>query len=144
MVDYDKREQAPEDHPSVAPAPAPKVLAKHRQSLSKSRRELTEEELAQSGVRLMLLDEVDRLESEVSDLTKFRDQFHAADKRLATLEAERKRHHALEILYGACLSLGVGMLMLAPTLPAGAIRSTTIAVGAILVACGISAKVVQR
>lgn len=140
MSEQDKTESAPEDIPHTGPAIAPKV----RQSLSKSRRELTEEELTQSGVRLMLLDEVDRLDLEVSRLSDFRERFHAADKKLAVLEEQKLRHLALEILYGVCLALGVGMLMLAPTLPIGPLRATDIAIGALLVICGITAKAIQR
>ena len=141
MADQDRLEQAPEDDPGKGPTIAPKLP---RQSLAKSRRELTEEELNQSGVRLMLMDEVDRLDLEVSRLILFRERFHEADKRLAELQAKHKRNLGLEILYGVSLSLGVGMLMLAPALPSGAIRATDIAVGVVLTICGIAAKGIQR
>ena len=77
MVEPLNLEQAPEESPSPTGS---SVGLKKRRSLSKSRRELTEEELEQSGVRLMLMDEVDRLDAEVSRLTKYRDEYHAADK----------------------------------------------------------------
>lgn len=142
MANQDTNDQAPEDVPSTGPQ-IPAQLPKGRQSLAKSRRELTEEELGQSGVRLMLFDELDRLDGEVRRLDNFRERFYTAEKRLAVLEEKRKQKLALEILYGVCLALGVGLLMLAPTLPKGAIQNTAIAMGIVLTFCGIIAKVVQ-
>ena len=111
----DKPEQAPEDLPATGTSAG----AKRRRSLSKSRRELTEAELEQPGVRLMLLDEVDRLDSEVSRLLEFREKYHSADKRAGLLE-ERHRHDvAVDLAYGVCMSIGVGLLMLSPTLMKG-------------------------
>jgi hypothetical protein len=140
MSDPEKPEQAPEDIPSSGPS----VPAKRRRSLSKSRRELTEEELGQSGVRLMLLDEVDRLDAEVVRLQDFQDRFHTSDKQLALMQDKRRRDVVADVVYGVCLALGVGLLMLAPTVPEEQKVWPWVAVGIILVLCGIAMKVIRR
>ena len=130
---------APEDTQVTGPSVGPK----QRRSLSKSRRELTEQELSQSGVRLMLLDEVDRLDAEVNRLLEFQDKYYAAD-RLAGLLTEKRRHDiAVDVAYGVCVSFGVGFLMLAATLPTVPLWPV-IAAGIVLSVCGIVVKVVKR
>ena len=134
-------EQAPEDIPSIGIGAS--VGPKRRRSLSKSRRELTEAELGQSGVRLMLLDEVDRLDAEVSRLLEFQEKYYAADK-MAGLLTEKHRHDiAVDVAYGVCVSFGVGFVMLAATLPKGP-TWPIIAAGIVLTMCGIAVKVIKR
>jgi hypothetical protein len=74
-------DQLPKDQESVgflftlAQPDQPKV----RRALSRTRRELTEEEFAAPVVLQMLLDDVDRLESEKAEIVQFRSRFHEAD-----------------------------------------------------------------
>lgn len=63
---------------------------KGRQALSNVRRELSEEELSSPAVQRMLLDELDRLETEAGELKEFKDRFYSADKDAAVL-GERLR-----------------------------------------------------
>jgi hypothetical protein len=140
MVDHQKNELAPEDEPNAGPSLAPKV----RQALSKSRRELTEEELNQSGVRLMLQDEVDRLDSEVTKLSEFREKFYQSQTRIAVFETKKDRQIAFEVIYGVCVAIGVGMVMLAPTIEVNSLRWTDLAIAVVLITCGIVAKVKQQ
>ena len=134
-----------EPTPEDLPASGPGITAgpKRRRSLSQSRRVLTEAELGQSGVRLMLLDEVDRLEAEVSRLLEFQDKYYAADKMTGLLTEKRRHDIAVDVAYGVCVSFGVGFLMLAtnwsqgPTWP-------IIATGIVLGVCGIAVKVIKR
>ena len=58
---------------------------KGRQALSKVRRELSEEEMSSPAVQRMLLDELERLEMEASELREFKDKFHTTDKDAAVL-----------------------------------------------------------
>ena len=91
----------------------------------------------------MLLDEVDRLDTEVSRLLEFHDKYYAADKK-AGLLAEKRRHDvAVDVAYGVCVSVGVGLLMLAATAP-NIPTWTAIAVGVVLTVCGIAIKVIRR
>jgi hypothetical protein len=136
----DKPEQEPDDVPAVGPS----VGQKGRRSLSKSRRELTEDEFSQSGVRMMMLDEMDRLDQDVVRLRSFEERFHDADKRVAVLEEKRRREIAVDVLHAVCIGLGSGMLMLAPTLNAAQKPGTVVAVGIVLLVGGIVVKVRGR
>jgi len=133
-------EQAPEE---PAAGSGTSVGTKARRSLSKSRRELTEEELGQSGVRLMLFDEVDRLETEVSRLRSYEERFHEADKKVAVLQENKRRDIATEVLYGVCLSLGVGILARSVATPEG-LTVVTGVTGGVLVLGAIVTKVLGR
>jgi hypothetical protein len=144
MADQQGKVEAAPEEPQPQESAMPHTAApKPRQSLAKSRRELTEEELSQSGVRMMLLDELDRLDAEVSRLSDYREKFYASDKRVAQLEAHHKRSLAFEIVHVVSLSLGVGALMLAPTIADKSLMYWALAIGFTLVICGIVAKAVQ-
>lgn len=109
-----------------------------RKALSKLRRELSEDESDTPAVQRMLLDDIDRLETEVGELRQFRDRFHSADK---DAEVLRERLRASVALDGS-LAIGAAILGLAPSLwssqPIGWI---VIALGLALV---VAAVVVRR
>lgn len=110
---------------------------KGRQALSNVRRELSEEEISSPAVQRMLLDELDRLETEAGELREFKDRFYAADKEAAVLR-ERLRG---SVARDAGLGVGAAMLGFAPSLwssqPAGWI---VVALGVALVAFALLAK----
>jgi hypothetical protein len=136
--DLPASDAAPEE-PS-AQAGGASIGPKGRRSLAKSRRELTEDELGQSGVRLMLLDEVDRLEAEVTRLHSYEEKFHAADKQVAVLQEKKRRNVATEVLYSVSISLGVGIIARSIATPQGLTPTSAIA-GGVLVIGAIVAKV---
>ena len=57
----------------------PQGNRKGRQALSNVPRELSEEEISSPAVQRMLLDELDRLETEAGELGEFKDRFYSAD-----------------------------------------------------------------
>lgn len=83
-----------------------------RKALSKLRRELSEDESGTPAVQRMLLDEVERLETEVDELRQFRDRFHSADKDAEVLR-ERLRE---SVARDGSLAIGAAILGLAPSL----------------------------
>jgi hypothetical protein len=83
-------------------APAPKL----RQTLGKIGRELSVEELGQSGVVKMLIGDLDRLESELAEAKDYRRLFHDAEKRISRLEEKGRRSTAGEILSMGSLAIG--------------------------------------
>ena len=85
---------------------------KGRQALSNVRRELSEEEISSPAVQRMLLDELERLETEAGDLREFKDRFYAADKDVAVL---RERLRA-SVVQDSSLAIGAALLGLAPSL----------------------------
>ena len=129
--------------PEATSSPGASVGTKRRLSLSKSRRELTDEELQQSGVRLMLLDEVDRLDEEVHRLTEYEDKYHLADKQVGVLKEQGRKRTAVDIVYTVCVGIGVGLLMLSPTLPEP-LPWLAAALGFVLLVSGITAKGMSR
>lgn len=110
---------------------------KARKALSNVRRELSEEELKSPAVQRMLLDELERLETEVGDLRVFKDSFYSADKDAAVL---RERLRA-SVARDSGLAIGAAILGLAPSLwssqPIGGI---VVALGVALVVFALLAK----
>ena len=110
---------------------------KGRQALSNVRRELSEEEISSPAVQRMLLDELDRLETEAGELREFKDRFYSADKDAAVL---RERLRA-SVARDSGLAIGAAMLGLVPSLwafqPIGWVMTT---LGVSLVVFAVVAK----
>lgn len=120
-------------------------LPKGRRSFAKMRRELTEEELSTPAVQKILMDDIERLESENEFLTEYKDKYHEADKLAAILKEREKRNIAMEIVHG--VGLTVGAVLVSSALPTWESQP----LGWILLICGaglfigsIIAKVVTR
>lgn len=88
---------------------------KSRSALSKLRRDLSEDEISSPGALKLLLDKLDQLEIQVSELEDYRDKFYTADKNVAVLETRITKNTGFEILYGFSLSTGAIFCGLAPT-----------------------------
>ena len=110
---------------------------KRRQALSNVRRELSEEESSSPAVQLMLLDDIDRLETEVGELRAFKDRFHAVDKDAAVL-GERLRG---SMARDGGLAVGAALLGLAPSLwSSQPIGSIVVGLGVVLIGFALLAK----
>jgi hypothetical protein len=133
-------EEPDSEEGAVVPA-----IQKGRRSLSKVRRELSEEELKSAAVQRMLIDEIERLERENIDLCDYRDKYYESDKRASTLEEKDKERISTQVLFGVCLTVGAALLGYAPSLwqsqPGGWL---SIVFGGVLIAGGIASKVVKR
>src|SRR2546421_8204425 len=110
MTDTELLDQEPDESESKGP----NISIKTRQPFAKLRRELSEEELTSPAVQRLLLDDLERLDREVSELTTYRERFHAMDKRAAILEQSIKKSLASEIIFGVCLCVGAAALGYAP------------------------------
>ncbi|MBL8388571.1 MAG: hypothetical protein JNK17_10175 [Hydrogenophaga sp.] len=139
---------APEDQEpqggASQPAPEPAKGRSSRKALSSLRRELSDKELLSPAVQKLLLDEIDRLESEHAELSGFRTRFYDADKRAAVLDQKNSINTGQEIVSTASITVGGALLGYAPSVwssqPTGAV---TLISGAILVVLGVVAKVVR-
>ena len=80
---------------------------KSRQSLSKLRRELSEEELASPAVQRLLIEDLERLERQNAELQDYRVNFHERDKRVGVLEEKIKKSLAGEIVFGVMITVGI-------------------------------------
>lgn len=135
MAEEESQDQAPEDIPSTGQQASIK-----RKATSKSPRVLNQEELAQSGVRVMLLDELDRLEGEVSKLAEYEDRYHETDKNLGIMAERLEKANAAELGYSISLSVGSGLLTLAPTLATDFARVVLFVFAALLLGGAIAFK----
>ncbi len=118
---------------------------KKRRSFSKMRRELNEEELSTPAVQKLLLDDIERLESENSSLSKYRDKYYQAKEAAAILEEKGKNNTAIETMFGVCLTVGAAALGFVPSLWSSQPHGWVIAIlGAALIIGGIASKVVKR
>lgn len=116
-----------------------------RKSFSNLRRELSDEELTSAAVQRMLLDELERLDSECEDLRVIRDKYYASDKRVGVLEERFKSKISLEIMHVTCFLLSGSALGYAasnwgsqPT-----VSMLALIFGGVLAVAGVVAKVVK-
>ncbi len=119
--------------------------SKGKRAFQNITRELSDKDLTNPAVGKLLLNELDRLESENAELSNYREQFQEADKKVAVLQEKNKTHLATEIISAVCFTIGAVLIGYAPVLwksqPSGWIA---LALGSILIIGGIVAKVVKR
>ena len=92
--------EQPDQEPEVKPEVTPTAVVKGRQSFSRVRRELSDEELASPAVQRLLIDEIERLERDCSEFRDYRDRYHTADTKAQILEVRLKKSLAGEIIFG--------------------------------------------
>ena len=120
---------------------------KQRRVYAKAGRELTEEELNSPGVRKMMLEDIERLESETLILQDYRDRFYMADKRVAVLSAAQKQRNVVGWLSDCSLMAGSVMLGVAVSFPESIEPRIMVATGvssAALVVTAIILKAISR
>lgn len=114
--------------------PATNPLTGGRQSFRDIKRQLDESDLQSPGVQRMLLEELERAETQCAILQSYAERFHEADKRAAILTEKLKTQTAMEILFAVGIGVGCAMISYAPSLSlAGWPGRMTMIVGAILV-----------
>lgn len=116
-----------------------------RRATSTIRRELSDKDMTNPAVAKLLLDDVERLEQRVDDLTSVQAQFHAADKSAAVLEHKLNASKSEEIVFGVCTTLAGAALGFAPSVwsQANATGPLILAAGVILLICAVIAKAVK-
>lgn len=141
MDDKEKFDQEPDDVSDEITHP----ITKSRRSLSRIRRELSEEELSSPAAQRLLIDEIERLDEERADLIDYRDRFYATERRAAILEEKTKTTIASDIIFGTCLTVGAASIGYAPAAweqqPTGWIF---IILGSLLIVGGMIARGVKR
>lgn len=131
-----------------APPKAQPVQAKkrgQRKSFTSARRELSEKEYSSPAVLKLVLDDLDRLEDDKTELANFRDEFHRVDKSLAVLNEKIKSNLAQEVLSLGCITVGAAAIGYAPNVWAagGVTPFLFLSFGVLLVGSGIGAKAVK-
>lgn len=116
-----------------------------RQAFRDIRRQLQEAELASPGVQKLLLEDLERAESECDVLQGYVERYHQADKRAAVLEERLRTHTAVEILFGVGISVGSAIIGFVPSLwDASAKGPVALALGVLLVGGASIARIVKR
>lgn len=141
MADNDPVDEEPQGDESQNP-----VTVKGRRSFRLARRELTDDEMNESGVQKMMLDEIDRLESDCYLLREVGAKYHVADKRVGVLEEKLKQRTAFDILTGGALAVGSALTGFAPNLWSNSPLATAFiaGIGIILTGVGVTAKVKEK
>ena len=145
MTKLDSKEDATADEEPKEPATRAVDQIKGRRSLSRMRPELTDEELASSGVAKILNDDVERLERDVANFRNFEKLFHEKDLEVAVLKEKQRKSTAVEVTSSSALAIGALLAGMAPTgwdnQPAGA---ALLFGGIVVLIMGIVSKVVAR
>lgn len=116
-----------------------------RQAFREIRRELTDAELASPGVQKLLLDNLDRAESDCEVLQAYVERFHEADKRAAVLQEKLRTETAFEILFTVGVGIGCAIIGLAPSFwDQSAKGPIALAVGIVLVTGSAAARVYKK
>ena len=141
-------QNSPDTEPEEGAAPETAEAKKGtsgRRSFQNLRRELTDEELSSPAVQRMLLDEIERLDSECGDVRTLREKFHISDKKVGILEERFKTKVAIEIIHVACISLAGAALGYAASNWATQHTVSIIALvfGGVLLVAGLAAKVIK-
>lgn len=136
--------EQPDQEPEVK-SPVVVSLVKGRQSLSRIRRELSDEELASPAVQRLLIDEIERLDRDCSDLQEYRNKYHTAYTEHRVLQERLKKSLAGEIISGVCFSLAGAAFGYAPTVWNQQLNGEiAVSFGVILMVTAIASRVVLR
>jgi hypothetical protein len=87
-----------------------------RSSFRDIRRQLTDEELKQTGAQKLIIEDFERAASECDVLRGYIQRYHEADKQVAVLTEKLKINVVMEILYAMGLAIGGAMISFAPSL----------------------------
>jgi len=116
-----------------------------RSSFRDIRRQLSEEELKQTGVQKLLIEDFERAETECEMVQGFVERYHEKDKEVARLTEKLKTNIALEIMTSVGLAGGGAIVSLAPTFyPIDTTKGiAAIGVGFLFILGSALAKIVQ-
>src|SRR5579872_4408465 len=77
-----------------------------RQAFRDIQRQLDEQDMTSRGVQKLLLEELERSDSECQNLREYVELFHEADKRAAVLEERLKSNRYADVMFAVCLTIG--------------------------------------
>lgn len=109
-------EPAPSQEPETPPSDSAVPAFGKRAAFRDLRRQLTEEELKNSGVQKLLLEMLKEADDNLEELRSFENQFHETDKKAAVLKEQLKTHNVIEIFFGIGVGLGGAIIGLTPFL----------------------------
>jgi hypothetical protein len=113
-----------------------------RPSFRDIRLQMSPEELQQSGVQRLLIENLERADIECDRLQGFVGKYHEADKKAAVLEEKLKSNIAIEVLTGGGYALGGVIVSYATTLHEG-MKAAGLVVGVVCIGVSALAKYLQ-
>ena len=120
-------------------------LVGRRTALRNLGRQLTDDELAQTGAQKLIIEMLERADEECDALRDFRDRHHTETLRNAKLEERVRTVNAIEVAFGAGLAFGAAAVGLAPVFwtnqPEGWI---CLIFGFLLMAAGVVVRLVKQ
>lgn len=145
MSDIEEDIEEPASVPSAADASAPTLRSKgQRRSLGNLARELTEDELASPGAQKLMIEELERLDSQVRELSQFREDYYCANTTVEVYRERLKRHNAFDTISSGTLAIGAVIVGYTPSLWGSEVNFwMAIALGTILMGIGLWAKRVK-
>ena len=84
----------------------PEPPASKAKSYTPLKRTLSEKELLSIGSVSLMIENIERMEDEISSLKSFRDKFHETDKKEAILKEKLSAYKFAEIAYNLSISIG--------------------------------------
>ncbi|MCK7462459.1 hypothetical protein L8O44_00795 [Enterobacter roggenkampii] len=84
----------------------PEPPASKSKSYTPLKRTLSEKELLSIGSVSLMIENIERMEDEISSLKSFRDKFHETDKKEAILKEKLSAYKFAEIAYNLSISIG--------------------------------------
>jgi hypothetical protein len=109
-------EDEPSDEAASKPLPESPGIKRNRGFMKAARKDLSEEDLSTPAARQFLLDELERLDGEISELQEFRGSYYEASTKVKVLEERQLRSSETEIMSNLCLTVGSAMLGASPSL----------------------------
>lgn len=103
----------PDERPS-APLDSAVPTTGRRAALRDVRRQLTDKELQNPGVNILLLDMLQEADDERASLRPYIDRFHEADKNAAILTERMRSYTKIEVFFGVGMTLGGSIIGLVP------------------------------
>jgi|TARA_R100000501_G_C2541867_1_gene60274 hypothetical protein len=79
---------------------------KGSKTFARIKRELSDDELGQTGFQKMQMDNVERLEEECFELRGYIERYHEADKQVGVLNEKLKSKKSHEVIYSSMLAAG--------------------------------------
>lgn len=140
---HDNSEEEIDEEPDDTGLPSsPTPSRKTRQSFSRLRYELDQEDLSSAGVQKMLLSEIERLELEAEQLESFRKNYHSTHVEKVVLNEKLKTKVYVEILFAVGLTLGSAILGLIPSINSETVSDWVfVCIAAVLIIAAVAAKI---
>ncbi|MDZ7712750.1 MAG: hypothetical protein U5L06_06420 [Rhodovibrio sp.] len=131
----------PDIEPDDSESESTDATPKQRRSVKRGLRELSEEELNQSGVQILLIEDNETLQYEKRELELYRTYYYDTKEKLAVAQTKQNIHIASELIYVGTVAVGSALLSAAIS---GDESDYIGILGALLILIGVFARVIRK